>query len=69
MMKLILEYYDKAVSAHGNGAPLNALINLPERESIGRFKYLTEDKIEEEYKKLSVNVAAAIDNITEKEDA
>ena len=56
MMKLIMEYYDKAVLAYENGAPLNSIISIPERESIGRFKYLPEDKTEAEYEKLINNI-------------
>ena len=68
MMKLILAYYDKATAAHSSGATLSSLINLAERERIGRFKYLTEDKIENEYNDIISSMDAAIDKISE-EDA
>lgn len=49
MMKLILAYYDLAVEALNQGAELSTLIRLPVREAIGRYKYVREDDLEEEY--------------------
>ena len=49
MMKLILDYYDEAQAALSAGAPVEALVELPVRERIGRFKYTTEDRVEAEY--------------------
>ena len=39
MMELILSYYDKSLEALGKGAGIEALVDLPVREQIGRFKY------------------------------
>lgn len=52
MMLLILAYYDLALKALEQGAPLNALVSLPVREQIGRYKYTEPDKIEPEYKRI-----------------
>ena len=68
MMKLVLAYYDNAVEALKNGAPLNDLINLAVRERIGRYKYTHEDQIEEEYKKVSEELHKEIANTLGKED-
>ncbi|MCD7774986.1 MAG: V-type ATP synthase subunit A [Clostridiales bacterium] len=51
LMSLVLAYYDKASDALELGADINALAALPSRESIGRFKYVTEENIVAEYKK------------------
>lgn len=50
MMLLILAYYDLSLDALENGAEADALLSLPVREKIGRFKYAPSDKAEEEYK-------------------
>ncbi|MCD7828213.1 MAG: V-type ATP synthase subunit A [Clostridiales bacterium] len=51
LMSLVLAYYDKASDALELGADINTLAALPSRESIGRFKYVTEENIVAEYKK------------------
>ena len=63
MMVLVNEFFDKATDALKDGASLQKLISMPVREQIGRFKYVTEDKLDEEFKQvdetLSVQIAAA----------
>ena len=63
MMKLILAFYEKSVDALNKGADMNALIAMPVREKIGRYKYTTDADIESEYKnveeELDKEVAAA----------
>jgi len=68
MMKLVLAFYDEASEALGKGAPLNSLIAMPVRESIGRFKYTLEPDLEEEYKKISEELYNQIANALGKED-
>ena len=52
MMSLVLAYYDKSYDALELGAGIEKLASLPSRESIGRFKYVHEDDIDTEYKKI-----------------
>ena len=63
MMKLVLAFYEKSVDALNKGADMNALIAMPVREKIGRYKYATDADIENEYKnveeELDKEVAAA----------
>ena len=68
MMDLVLAYYDQSVEALEKGAKLQSLINLPVREQIGRFKYVTEDKIQEEYKNVTDELHVEIANALGKED-
>ena len=68
MMDLVLAYYDQSVEALEKGAKLQNLINLPVREQIGRFKYVTEDQIQEEYKKVTDELHVEIANALGKED-
>lgn len=49
MMELVLAYYDQALEALENGVKIDALVDMAVREQIGRFKYTTEDKIEERF--------------------
>ena len=44
LMKLILDYYDKALEALEKDISIEKLVSLPVREKIGRFKYTEEDK-------------------------
>ena len=63
MMKLVRAFYEKSVDALNKGADMNALIAMPVREKIGRYKYTTDADIESEYKnveeELDKEVAAA----------
>ena len=63
MMVLVNEFFDRASDALKDGASLQKLISMPVREQIGRFKYVTEDKLDEEFKQvddtLSAQIAAA----------
>ena len=63
MMKRVLAFYEKSVDALNKGADMNALIAMPVREKIGRYKYTTDADIENEYKnveeELDKEVAAA----------
>lgn len=58
MIKLILEYYDEALSAAEKGADTEALTELPVREKIGRFKYIPEDETDAAYEKISLEISA-----------
>lgn len=49
MMRLVIAYYEKANAALQKGADIQALIDLPVRERIGRYKYTPENRIKEEY--------------------
>jgi V/A-type H+-transporting ATPase subunit A len=53
MMKLVAEYYDMSLDTLSKGADVEDIANLPVREAIGRFKYIKEDKIEEEYERIN----------------
>ncbi len=51
MMRLVLAYYDMASDALKLGANIDKLASVPSREAVGRFKYVKEDDIDEEFKK------------------
>ena len=52
LLKLILSYFDMAKEAVAKGAPFGKVAELPVRESIGRFKYIEEEKIDAAYEDL-----------------
>ena len=52
MMKLVMTFYDFGVKALADGANIEEIISMPVRESIGRFKYVHEDEIEQAYDKV-----------------
>jgi len=68
MMKLVLAYYEQAVEALAGGAALNALISMPVREQIGRFKYTKEEDLDVEYAKVSEELHIEIANSMKKEE-
>ncbi len=68
MMNLVTAFYDKAVEALAEGASLEKLISMPVREQIGRFKYVTEDALDEEYKKVEEELSVETANAFVKED-
>lgn len=68
MMNLVIAFYEKAVEALAQGAPLQKLIDMPVREQIGRFKYTPEDKLEPEYEKVKNELHVEVANTLGKED-
>ena len=60
MMVLVNEFFDRATDALKDGASLQKLISMPVREQIGRFKYVTEDKLDEEFRQVDETLSAQI---------
>ncbi len=68
MMKLVLAYYDLSMEALKNGAGIHGLINMPVREQIGRYKYITEDRLDAEYDKILHQLQVEIEDVCGRED-
>lgn len=68
MMLLVNAFYDRAVQALPEGASLQKLISMPVREQIGRFKYVQEDALDEEFKKADEELSVQIANAFVKEE-
>lgn len=62
MMKLVTEFYDESLDALGKGADIEDIVKLPVRESIGRFKYIHEDNIDDEYAAVSAALKKQLKN-------
>ncbi len=69
LMKLILAAYDKTLEALDSGVLMDSLLNLEARESIGRFKYVEESKIDEEYNSIINALNREIEKLTAKEES
>lgn len=66
LLKLILGYYEQAKDAIKKGANFNKLASLPVRESIGRFKYIEEEKIEAAYEDIKAELHKEIADLISK---
>lgn len=67
LLKLILGYYELAKDAVSKGANFNQLAVLPVRETIGRFKYVEEDKIDSAYEETLAELKKEIADLISKE--
>ena len=52
----------------GNGASVNALIKMPVREKIGRYKYTLEPNLDEEYESVMKELEREVADCVGKED-
>lgn len=68
MMKLILSFFDKSISALDNGASIDSLVAMPVREQIGRFKYQKEADVKTEYDAINTELDRQIDEILNSSD-
>ena len=69
MMQLVLAYYDQAGEALGKGVNIERLVNLPVRETIGRFKYTPEGELDGAFKDIIDTLRSEInDELSRKED-
>jgi len=69
MMKLIIAYYDSALETLDDGAGIEQIVKLPVREAIGRFKYIREQRIEEEYVQIEKKLAEQLKAVLESKEA
>lgn len=68
IIKLILEFYNFSLQAIENGVSIDELLNLSVREEIGRFKYVPNKKVNNEYKNILQKIAAEIGSTLKKEE-
>ena len=68
MMRLVMSFYEKAKAALEKGANVEDLIAMPSREPIGRFKYIPEDKIEDEFTRINDLLDGEVAEALNKED-
>ncbi len=68
MLKLILSWYDKALSMADKHVPLEKLIDMPIREQIGRAKYIPEQERKEKFGQMNKELDEAFAQLTEEGD-
>ena len=69
MMQLVLGFYKSAQDALAKGASIEKLVDMDVRETIGRFKYTSEDQIDGEFSKITAELSKEIQQVlSEKED-
>ena len=68
LIKLVLEFYNLSLQAIEKGAPVEALLSLPVREQIGRFKYVENKKSAQEYKNVLEKIVTEVGATLTKED-
>jgi V/A-type H+-transporting ATPase subunit A len=61
MIEMMLAYYDICREALDQGVSINALVKLPVREAIGRFKYIPLDQVQTEYETIIRQLNEQID--------
>ena len=67
LLKLILSYYDYGLEGIKKGAPFSKISGLPEREDIGRFKYIEEKSIDLAFDDLMARMRTDINELVAKE--
>ena len=67
LLKLILSYYDYGLEGIKKGAPFSKIAGLPEREDIGRFKYIEEKSIDLAFDDLMARMRTDINELVAKE--
>ena len=68
MMRLIVEYYDKALAALNDGVGIEALIGLPVRERIGRFKYTDPKELQAAYERVSLQLDTELEDLKDRKE-
>ncbi len=69
MMELVLSFFDISSEALSSGVSVDDLVKLSVREKIGRFKYITNDRIDTEFSDIIHNLHREIDELKQKEES
>ena len=67
LLKMILGWHEAAIKAVGEGGSFKKITDMSAREQIGRFKYVEEAKIQEQYEAILAEMTAEFDEIVQKE--
>ena len=68
MMQLMLLYYDQGVKALEQGVSVEDLVKLPVREKIGRFKYVPDGRLQEDFDRIGRELSDQIEQARQKEE-
>lgn len=68
IMKLVLAFYDETMAGLKRGISVEDLVKMPVRERIGRFKYISVDKIKQEYDDILKELNKEIEELANKKE-
>lgn len=68
MMRLVLAFYEEGQTALKNGAKIDAVVALPIRERIGRFKYFEEAQCAAEFDAILLELTAQMTEVAQKKE-
>lgn len=68
MMKLVISFYDESFRCLKNGGDIEKIAKMPSREDIGRFKYVKEDDVQDEYNRIIERLSADLEQAKKGED-
>ena len=66
MMKLIMGFYDKCLSVLSSDISVDAIVALPVRERIGRFKYIAEENVQSSYAEIKNEINTQLKELAER---
>ena len=68
LMRLILAFYDRSLEALNEGVSIEKIVALPIREEIGRFKYIHENQIDAEFKRIDEQLTSELSKLIEEKE-
>lgn len=68
MMELVLHYYDMSLDALGKGVAIDSLVKLSVRENIGRFKYVSKERIDAECEDILQKLQIELNELVKKKE-
>ena len=68
MMRLVLSFYDAALVSLGKGVSIDAMVSLPVRERIGRFKFTPPSDLQTEFDAIQAEMQQQLSDLENKED-
>ncbi len=67
LLKLIMAFYYKGQKAQQAGADINSLFDMDVREKIGRAKYVSEEKVNDDFDAIEKELTAQVEALVSKE--
>ena len=68
LLKMILGWHEAAVKTVSEGGAFKKIVEMGAREQIGRFKYVEEAQMQEQYEAILADMTAEFDEIAQKEE-
>ncbi len=68
LLKLIMEFHEKAQKSLDSGVNIQRIFDMPVRERIGRAKYIEEDSMSDEFDRIESELEEQLAALTDKEE-